>query len=283
MPELPEVETVVRDLVRSGLIGSEVRDLVLGWPGLLEITSPTEFRRQVTGRRFLAVQRRGKYIVLQLTGHHTLLVHLRMTGRLAVLPAQAGRDAHDHAILVLDKGRELRFRDTRKFGRWIWTAAPETVLDRLGPEPLSREFRCAHFLRMLERRAAMLKPLLLDQRFIAGIGNIYADEALWRARLHPCRTAASLTHREAARLYASIRAVLQSGVRHAGTSLGSTSTNFHRADGGEGGNQRYLRVFRRTGKPCPRCGHPIHRFRVSQRSTHVCLICQPDPHGASAS
>lgn len=275
MPELPEVETVVRYLRHSGLLGSQVESLVLNWPGLLEDAPPASFRRQVVGKRFVAAERRGKYIVLRLTGQHTLLVHLRMTGKLAIFPAHAARDRHDHAILVLDKGRELRFCDTRKFGRWTWTENPETLLNRLGPEPLSREFSRTSFLRMLKGRAAMLKPLLLDQRFLAGIGNIYADEALWHARLHPRRLADSLTSEETARLHAAIQEVLRKGVRHAGTSLGSASTNFQWGNGAEGGNRKYLRVFRRTGSPCPRCGDPIRRLLVAQRSTHVCLRCQP--------
>ena len=275
MPELPEVETVVRELRAGGLIGRVITQARVFWPPLIAPLTPAEFAARLKGQRVQSIHRRAKYIVLTLAGGDTLLIHLRMTGQLNLARPRVAREPHQHIVLRLDDGRDLRYRDTRKFGRWLLTRAPEEVLGRLGPEPLSTHFDQEIFIRQLRARRRQLKPLLLDQTFLAGIGNIYADEALWAARLHPGRVAATLSATEARRLHVVIRSVLRRGIRNKGTTLGDAQSNFQRPGGKRGRNQAGLNVFRRTGMPCLRCGKPIRRMIISQRSTHLCPNCQP--------
>jgi len=275
MPELPEVETVVRELRAGGLAGRVIADARVYCKPLIAPLTPGAFAARLKGQRVQAIGRRAKYIVLTLAKGDTLLIHLRMTGQLNLEKACAARERHQHIILRLDDGRELRYRDTRKFGRWLLTRTPQAILGRLGPEPLSAHFDQKVFCRQLGARRRQLKPLLLDQTFLAGIGNIYADEALWTARLHPGRIAATLSATEARRLHAAIRRVLLHGIRNKGTTLGTGKSNFQRPGGKRGRNQAGLNVFRRTGLPCLRCGKTIRRIIVSQRSTHLCPACQP--------
>jgi len=275
MPELPEVETVVRELRAGGLSGRVITRARAFWKPMIAPLTPAAFAARLKGRRVQSIQRRAKYIVITLSNGATLLIHLRMTGQLSLTREGAPRDRHQHIVLRLDDGRELRYRDTRKFGRWILTRAPDRILGRLGPEPLSRHFEQKEFISQLRARRRQLKPLLLDQAFLAGIGNIYADEALWDARLHPGRVASTLTATEARRLHGAIRRVLLRGIRNMGTTLGHGQSNFQRPGGKRGQNQAGLNVFRRTGLPCLRCGKPICRVIIGQRSTHFCAACQP--------
>ncbi|MFA5043499.1 MAG: bifunctional DNA-formamidopyrimidine glycosylase/DNA-(apurinic or apyrimidinic site) lyase [Kiritimatiellia bacterium] len=275
MPELPEVETVVCELRAGGLVGRVIDQARVFWKPLIAPLQPSVFAARLKGRRVQSIRRRAKYIVLALSDGDTLLIHLRMTGQLSLAHARAPRDRHQHIVLRLDDGRELRYRDTRKFGRWRLTRAPEAILGRLGPEPLSEHFDLKEFVGRLCARRRQLKPLLLDQTFIAGIGNIYADEALWTARLHPGRVAATLSAAEARRLHGAIRHVLRRGIRNRGTTLGDGQSNFKRPGGKRGRNQEGLNVFRRTGRPCLRCGQPIRRIVIGQRATHLCSHCQP--------
>jgi formamidopyrimidine-DNA glycosylase len=274
MPELPEVETVVRGLRDGGLPGRRIISARVYWPRSVQGLPPHAFCRRLPGLRIRALERRGKYIVMRLSDGGTLLVHLRMSGRLSLVDGRAPRDRHEHVVLGLDDGRDLRFRDTRKFGRWLLTDTPQDQLGRLGPEPLDDSFTLKRFQERLLGRGGMLKPLLLDQAFIAGMGNIYVDEALWLARLHPQRSAASLAATEPRRLYRALRAVLRSGIAAAGTSLGTGGANFYGVSGQSGRNQERLKVFRRSDEPCPRCRAPIIRLKVAQRSTHICPRCQ---------
>jgi len=276
MPELPEVETVARELRAAGLAGRVITRARAFWKPMIAPLTSAAFAARLKGRRVQAIRRRAKYIVLTLAGGDTLLIHLRMTGQLTLERPRRARDLHQHIVLRLDDGRELRYRDTRKFGRWRLTPTPEVILGRLGPEPLSKHFDQKIFSGQLRARRRQLKPLLLDQTFLAGLGNIYADEALWTARLHPGRIAATLSPTEARRLHVAIRQVLRHGIRNRGTSLGSGQSNFQRPGGTRGRNQAGLNVFRRTGLPCLRCGQPIRRMIISQRSTHICPACQPD-------
>ncbi|MDD5677322.1 MAG: bifunctional DNA-formamidopyrimidine glycosylase/DNA-(apurinic or apyrimidinic site) lyase [Kiritimatiellae bacterium] len=275
MPELPEVETVVRELRADGLIGRSITRAQAFWKPMIAPLTPAAFAAQLKGRRVQAIQRRAKYIVITLANGNTLLIHLRMTGQLNLVRKGAPRDPHQHIVLCLDDGRDLRYRDTRKFGRWILTRAPDTILGRLGPEPLSEHFDRKVFISQLRSRRRQLKPLLLDQTFLAGLGNIYADEALWDARLHPGRVASTLSAMEARRLHGAIRRVLRRGIQNKGTTLGSGKSNFKRPGGNRGQNQAGLKVFRRTGVPCLRCGKSIRRMIISQRATHICPNCQP--------
>jgi formamidopyrimidine-DNA glycosylase len=275
MPELPEVETVVRDLRAAGVAGRTIRAVAVHWERTVAGLAPAAFIRTLRGRRILRLERRAKYIVIRLGGGWALLIHLRMTGRFGVVAPATPRDAHEHVVVRLDDGRELRFHDTRKFGRWHLTREPDRILGALGPEPLGPAFRLPVFAAALRGQRRALKPLLLDQRFVAGLGNIYVDEALWAARLHPLRRSDSLRPAEVRRLHAAIRTVLRQGIRNRGTSLGAGQANFYSLSGRAGRNQGAVNVFRRTGAPCPRCGTVVQRLVVGQRSTHVCPRCQP--------
>jgi len=274
MPELPEVESVVRQLQHEGLGGSVVRRARVYWPRTIHTHSRPRFEREIVGARFAGLRRRGKFIVLDLEDQRSLLIHLRMTGRLSLGEVGRPREDHEHVVLDLDDGRDLRFRDPRKFGRWYLLEDAEEKLGELGPEPLDEGFTAACFEGILAARRGALKPLLLNQSFLAGLGNIYVDEALHRARLHPLRTADDLDARESRALHRAIRRVLTEAIAARGTSLGTASTNYRGVDGRSGRNQFRLRVFQRDGEPCPRCRTPIERIVVGQRGTHFCPRCQ---------
>lgn len=275
MPELPEVETVAAGLRDGGLTGRRINSVAVRWPKSVARPGVAAFRKGLRGRRITTVERRGKFLLLALDNARTLLVHLRMTGHLYFAAPDEPSHGHEHVVLELDDGRELRFRDTRKFGRWWLVSDPETVVGHLGPEPLAPTFRATGFTQRLAQRRGMLKPLLLNQSFIAGLGNIYVDEALWAARLHPERRAETLTDDDRRHLYRTIRRALRRGIRSSGTTLGRGLTTFHSVSGRRGTNRAKLNVFRRTGRPCPQCRTPIQRLIVGQRSTHICPRCQP--------
>jgi formamidopyrimidine-DNA glycosylase len=274
MPELPEVETYVRELTPL-LAGRQVCAAQVFWPRTIAAPDVPAFLTQIVGQQFATFGRRGKYMLLGLASGATLIVHLRMTGHLQVEPAGVAPDKHTHVLLELDNGARLLFRDARKFGR-IWLAddvAP--VLARLGPEPLSDDFTPAALGARLAGRQAAIKALLLDQAIVAGVGNIYADEALFRAGIHPLRSGGSLTDAELARLHAAVCTVLEEGIAAAGSSLGVSSIqNYQRPSGAPGSFQEQHRVFQRTGQPCLVCGAPIARIVVAQRGTHFCPHCQ---------
>ena len=274
MPELPEVETVVRGLRAAGLEGARIAGVTVRWPGSVAGATPAAFAAALRGRTIRRLTRRAKYIVAALDDGRHLLVHLRMTGQFRVERAGTRPDAHDRVILTLNDDRQVVFHDTRKFGRFRLTSDPQAHLAALGPEPLAANFTVAALRRRLAGRRRLIKPLLLDQTCVAGLGNIYVDESLWRARLHPCRRADTVTPAETRRLHAAIRAVLAQAVRAQGTSLGDGATNFYGVAGRRGRHADALQVFRRTGLPCPRCGHAIARIVVGQRGTHLCQQCQ---------
>jgi len=274
MPELPEVQTIVADLLAAGLRGATVTNVAVHWPRTVADLGCREFADRLSGRRINAIRRRAKFIVFDFAPDLHLLVHLRMSGRLLLVAGGGKRAAHQHVILGLDDGRELRFHDPRKFGRMYLVADTTERLGRLGPEPLARAFTARRLAEGLRGRQRALKPLLLDQSFLAGLGNIYVDEALWDARLHPCRKAAALAANEITALHRAIRKVLRRGLRNNGTSLGAGQSNFNSIGEQPGSNREALRVFRRTGRACPRCRTPIARIIVGQRSTHICPRCQ---------
>ncbi len=277
MPELPEVQTIVNDLVDAGLVGRRIRAVVVRWPGVIDGVSAAAFRRRVVGNRIQAIHRRAKFIVWRLEDASHVLMHLRMTGRLHFARPGSRYAKHEHIAFRLDDGRQLRFQDTRKFGRFYLPADPGAVLARLGPEPLDPGFSARRLAQRFQGRRRMLKPLLLDQHFIAGLGNIYVDEALWDAGLHPLRTADTLQFDDIRRLHRAIRKALRKGLKNMGTTLGTGETTFYSLARNRGRNRDALNVFRRTGAPCPRCRRPVERLVVGQRSTHVCPACQPPP------
>jgi len=272
MPELPEVETIKNDLFPL-LVGRTVVDVKVGWQGCVDRPSVEEFCDQIAGRHIEDVGRRGKLLVFTLSGGMTLLVHLRMTGRLLVKEATAPWETHTRLSLRLDDGQGLRFVNLRKFGRLYLVADREEVVGKLGPEPLGEDFGVEDFCALFDNRRGMIKPLLLNQRFIAGLGNIYVDEALFQARLHPQRKADTLTSEELFRLYHAIRKALRQGIEDKGTSL----TDYVRPDGRGGRHQDRLLVFRRGEEPCPRCGTTIERIVVGGRGTFICPHCQERP------
>lgn len=272
MPELPEVETVSRSLQREIAGRTIVSVRAINWARTIATHSPEMFSEAMHNRLVDRVERRAKYVLIRLDNDETLAVHLRMTGQMLVVMPDVPDDKHTHIILTLDDGRELRFHDTRKFGRWALLNAEglRKLEAKLGAEPLETSFERDQFAAMLQRRATKIKPLLLDQRLVAGLGNIYVDEALWLAQIHPERAANSLSDDEITRLHAAIVEVLRLGVERRGTTL----VNYRDANGESGENQRYLQAYGRTGEPCPRCGTPLERIIVGQRSTHICPQCQ---------
>jgi formamidopyrimidine-DNA glycosylase len=272
VPELPEVETIVREL-RPHVVGQTILDASVDWARIL--ADPVEdvegFRRGVRGRRIEDLWRRGKFVVFTLSGGWSLLIHLRMSGRLTLSPL--GRPEHLRIGFDLSTGA-LYFYCQRKFGRVWLVDDPEHVLGDLGPEPLSPDLTRDRFAELLDRRRGAIKPLLLNQRFIAGLGNIYVDEALYRARLHPCRTADTLSEDEIDRLYGAIHDVLGQALQHHGTTFDGI---FVRPQGEEGRQQEGLLVYGQAGQPCRRCGTAIERIVVGGRGTHICPRCQRAP------
>ena len=275
MPELPEVETYIRDL-EPELDGRRIISARILWERTIAAPSAAEFAQAIVGQRFTKFGRRGKYMLLGLASGDTLIVHLRMTGKLQLEPVNVEPKKHTRVVLQLDDERSLHYNDPRKFGRMWLAPDPVAVVGQLGPEPLSLEFTPLGLAQKLAGRKASIKALLLDQRIVAGIGNIYADECLFRAGIHPARNGGSLTSMEIAALHEAIRAVLTRSIQQRGSSLGSSSLqNYLRLNGAKGEFQEEHQVFQRTGQPCYRCGRPIERIVLAQRSTHFCPRCQP--------
>jgi formamidopyrimidine-DNA glycosylase len=270
MPELPEVETVVRGL-RAPLIGRTVQGIWHDWHRTLRTPGADEFAARIHGQTFRAIERRAKYILCRLD-EDLLVVHLKMTGRLYVTADDSAHDADRwvHFRAQLDGGQQLRFSDARKFGFVALVRALDDIAPGLGPEPLEDGFTPEALAERLRGHRKAIKALLLDQNILAGVGNIYADESLWRARIHPLRPADSLSAAEVVALHAAIRDSLLGGIDHEGASI-----NWYRKpDGTAGEAQEHFAVYDRGGQPCPRCGAAIIKTRVAQRGTHYCPACQ---------
>ncbi|MGF1503627.1 MAG: DNA-formamidopyrimidine glycosylase [Chloroflexi bacterium] len=270
MPELPEVETVVRAL-RPDVVGRRVMSFTSTWENQLNMPA-SALADRITGQRIETLGRRGKYILFELQ-HDWLIVHLKMTGRLYVLAEPDDADRWVRATFPLDDGRTLFFSDSRKFGRIYLTSDQQEVTGDLGPEPLGDALTVESFRERIAPRSGVIKALLLNQTFIAGVGNIYADEALWRARIDPHRTADTLTSDEIDCLYESIRAVLHEGIAWEGASIGW----YRKPDGSRGEAQDRFNAYiykRGEEKTCARCGNPIVKTRIGQRGTHYCPTCQ---------
>jgi len=264
MPELPEVETFVRQL-KPVLVGKKILSADLHWNRTLATPSPKKFREQIKGQKIMDVSRRAKYLNIQLKDFN-FLIHLRMSGDLLIKNSTIGLEKHDRLVLKLSGNKSLVFNDTRKFGRVWLTANQEDVLGKLGPEPFSKEFTSQWLYNALNNKKRQLKPLLLDQTFLAGLGNIYADEALHMAKLHPVAASDSVTAKQAEALHEAIRKVLKAGIRRNGASIDWAYRG--------GQFQNYFRVYDREGTACPVCGTEIQKLIVGQRGTHVCPNCQ---------
>lgn len=280
MPELPEVETATR-LLRPKLVGRTLGAVDVRWRRTLGGLAPGAFARALAGARVRALERRAKWIVLELARARApagfLCVHLRMTGRLQVDRGDEAPGPWERLRIALDGGEVLRFVDPRKFGRVRFVREPEVALGELGPEPLGDAFSAAWLEAALGARRRLLKPLLLDQTFLAGLGNIYADESLHRAALHPLTLSNRVPPAAAARLREAIRAVLAEAIEREGSSFDA----FYRTPEGRPGSFQHLfRVYGRTGEPCLTCGTPIRYLLVGQRGTHICPRCQARPRRA---
>jgi formamidopyrimidine-DNA glycosylase len=270
MPELPEVETIVRQL-RQPLSGRSIIGVNTDWPKHIDRPGWDEFRFRIEGLTVRSISRRGKYLIFRLDGEENLIVHLKMTGQLSVVPTDEASDKHVHTVFQLDNDHELRFRDVRKFGRVYLLKDPTELLGSLGPEPLSEEFISEWLYEATRARKRVIKPLLLDQNFIAGIGNIYADEALHRAQISPFRKADSLSKKEVAALTDAIRFILSKAIEREGSSI---DAGYRKPDGSSGSMQDHFNVYGRNGEPCQRCGAIIERSVLNSRSTHYCPQCQ---------
>ena len=273
MPELPEVETFVTDL-RPLVEGRVITEVDLRFPTIVRHPEPEAFSRDLPGRRVTALERRGKYMLLRLDGGTLLVVHLGMTGQLLhKLPGEPARP-HTHVVLSLDNGTELRYSDPRRFGRLLLGSEEELVaerkLPRLGPEPLDPDFTARDLHRRLHGRRAPLKLLLLDQSVIAGVGNIYADESCFRARIRPDRPAGRISIGRARRLHGAIRESLLLGILNRGSSI----DDYVDVYGARGRQQEELLVYGRGGEPCVGCGAPLTLIRLGGRATVFCRRCQ---------
>lgn len=274
MPELPEVETVRRRL-EPALVGRRLDHVEIFDSRLTRPHDPVAVAAELTGERVRAVDRRGKYLVVRFDSGRALLIHLRMTGSLRHVSAGSAPEAdpHGRAVVTLDDGSDLIYRDVRRFGTWLLTEPDEVELyldARLGGEPLAPAFTTRRLAEALANRRAPVKAVILDQRRLAGVGNIYADEALWRARVHPLRPAGGLDAEELRSLHRGIRAALKAGIARQGATL----RDYRTLDGGSGRMQHEFKVYGRQGEPCERCGHPIEKIRAGGRGTWFCPNCQ---------
>src|SRR5215471_5705967 len=288
MPELPEVETVARGL-RQAILGRRILSITLGKTDFID--DPVALEQNLPGRRIEAIERYGKFMLLKLSpaatnGHGggdagkraSLLVHLGMTGQMAPSPAEKPHEKHTHVCMLLDDGRELRYTDARRFGRIAYlTEAPlAEELTRFGADPL--EITKVDFVKRIRERHARIKALLLDQGVLRGVGNIYADESLWRAKIHPAQLGAKLNPKQAETLWRALQEILRKAIALRGSSI----SDFLDAEGEPGEYQLHHKAYGREGKPCYRCKTPIKRIVVAGRSSYFCPNCQKRRGGASA-
>jgi formamidopyrimidine-DNA glycosylase len=281
MPELPEVETVRRRLAPL-LEGRRFDSVEITDPRLTRPHDPLLTARELEGERVTTLDRRGKYLIVRFESGRALLIHLRMTGSLLHAPEETlPDDPHRRAVVRLDDGSDVAYRDVRRFGTWLLLEASEVdgyLAAKVGPEPLARSYRTNHLADRLAGRRAPVKAALLDQRTVAGVGNIYADEALWRARVHPLTPSAALTPDEVSAVHGALRAALNAAIRR----QGSTLRDYRLPDGTSGTAQDRFKAYGRAGSPCERCGTPIDKIRVAGRGTWYCPGCQVYRSGAYA-
>ena len=271
MPELPEVETIKNELVPH-VVGRRISGVTLSWEGILVQPNAQEFGPRIAGQEVTGIRRRGKYLIFSLGGGELLVIHLKMSGSLLLGWDSSSPPRFTRAIIHLDNGRHIFFRDPRKFGRMRLVKDSTSIIGRLGPEPLEASFTPELLARLLSKRKAPIKAVLIDQNFIAGLGNMYADEALFTAGIHPLRPAASLTRREAWRLHRAIKQVLSSAIGDKGASVAT----YFRPGGEPGKAQFQFRVAHRRGENCPVCGTPLKRIPIRNRGSYFCPRCQPE-------
>ncbi len=270
MPELPEVETTRRGVephvLGRRVVAVAIHDRRLRWP------VPAALKREFPGRKIESVIRRAKYLLFK-SGDRHLLIHLGMSGRLRVVPKSAKPQLHDHLDIVLDSGQMLRLHDPRRFGCALWfkqSPAQHVLLKNLGPEPFGAEFDGDYMYAKSRGRSAPVKNFLMDGRVVAGVGNIYASEALFVAGIRPRRAAGRVTRAQYARLALAVRTVLEEAIRAGGTTL----RDYVGVDGGSGYFQLQLKVYDRAGQPCPNCGTAVRQLVIGQRSSYFCTRCQ---------
>jgi formamidopyrimidine-DNA glycosylase len=272
MPELPEVETVRSGLAPS-LEGRTITRVEILDERLTRPFAPADVAAELVGERIEAIERRGKYLVVRFESGRVLLIHLRMTGSVRLDQGAPADDLHRRAVVDLDDGTGITYRDVRRFGTWLLLEPGELdayLSSRLGPEPLERRFTPRGLATRFAGRRAPVKAVVLDQRVVAGLGNIYADEALWYARVHPLRPAGQLTGDEAAAVHKGVRRALRAGIARQGASL----RDYVSPEGERGTMQDEFRVYGRAGEPCERCGTPIEKTRAGGRGTWYCPQCQ---------
>lgn len=274
MPELPEVETVRKGLVRL-VQDKTIAEVVVRWPRIIEFPTVDEFCQELVGQRIETITRRGKFLLFKLTDFD-LISHLRMEGKYDYFSEKNNPqpDKHTHVIFKFSDGSQLHYNDVRKFGRMTLVATGQGVLykgiQQLGPEPIIEEFLLGDFVEKLQCSSSLIKPLLLNQKVVAGLGNIYTDEALWLAKIHPQQPARTLNKTEIKRLHQAIIEVLTKAVKVGGTTI----RTYKNALGEAGSFQMELNVYAKTSEPCPRCKTPIVKIKVAQRGTHFCPHCQ---------
>lgn len=275
MPEMPEVEMVRRTLAAK-VTGRTIKEVAVWLPRLIKWPAPEEFQALITGLVIQQVERRGKYLLLSLSDDWVMVVHLRMTGRLQYTAAGVEQDRFARILFQLDNGDALVYADTRTLGTLYVMKRAElwriSGLAELGPEPLSAEFSLSYFQSVLQKRQGSIKGILLNQAIIGGLGNIYVDESLAAAAIHPLRKASSLSEDELAALYTAINQAIQAGIDHGGTTL----RDYRDGEGKRGEHQHYLKVYGRKGQACLTCGTPIVWTTVAGRGTHYCPVCQKD-------
>ncbi len=273
MPELPEVETIKRDL-SSSILGKTFVGVTLNWPRIVQIPSPQALEQRLKGKTIAGLDRRGKYLIFRLSSGESLILHFGMSGSLLLNPKNQAV-LHIRAIFRLDDGSRLYLRDPRKLGG-IWLVEDADCFERisrLGPEALDPNLTAEHFAAAVKKHSAPIKAVLLDQGLIAGVGNMYADEALFAARIHPTRRANSLSHEELTQLFRQIRCILEEAIGCCGASI----SDYRRPDGRPGTAQFVFKVAHRFGEPCPVCTTPIERIPIRQRGSYFCPNCQHKP------
>ncbi len=272
MPELPEVETVIQALVHTPIIGAKIERVSVEWLRIV-VGCVKKFSTSLQGAIIHAITRRGKYLIFHLRDGRFLVVHLRMSGQFFLYSEWTEKSKHVHVDFVFSNGYHLHYHDPRKFGKMEIVENITSYFSQMGLEPFSQEFSFQAFSSLLKTKKK-IKPHLLDQSVIAGLGNIYVDEALWHARVHPEERASTLSQEAKKALFVAIPHVLQKGLSLKGTSLGKGLGNFHSVNGQVGEHQEHLSVFQKKGKPCLRCKEPIIKIFVAQRGTHLCPYCQ---------